>query len=82
MPDHITDASIRCPRSKMIEEAIDDLAVMRLARGSEPDRKALRVDDDVDLCRWPGAQSRFTQVASAPAVPLEPLLCRRLAPSW
>jgi hypothetical protein len=52
MPDHITDASIRCPRAKMIEEAIGDLAVMRQARGQpEPDRKALRVDDDVDLCR-------------------------------
>ena len=37
---------------KMIEQAVGDLAVARLAgRQAEPDREALRIDDDVDLGR-------------------------------
>ncbi len=42
--------------AEMIEQAIGDLTVVRLPRGqAEPDREALRVDDDVDLGREPAA---------------------------
>jgi len=40
----------------MIEKGIDDLPVMRLpGREAEPDRQALRVNDDMDLGREPTA---------------------------
>ena len=40
----------------MVEQCIYDLPIMRLPGGqAEPDREPLRVDDDVDLCREPGA---------------------------
>ncbi len=40
----------------MVEQRIGDLPVVRLPSGqAEPDRKALRVDDDVDLGREPAA---------------------------
>jgi len=43
-------------RDEMVEQRVGDLPVMRLpCRQAEPDREPLRVDDDVDLCREPGA---------------------------
>ena len=43
-------------RAEMIEQAVGDLPVVRLASGqTEPDREASRVDDDVDLGREPAA---------------------------
>jgi len=40
----------------MVEQRVGDLPVMCLACGqAEPDREALRVDDDVDLGREPAA---------------------------
>jgi hypothetical protein len=40
----------------VVEQCVGDLPVMRLPGGqAEPDREALRVDDDVDLCREPAA---------------------------
>ena len=41
-------------RAEVIQQAICDLPVVRLPRGqAEPDREALRVNDDVDLGREP-----------------------------
>lgn len=43
-------------RTKMVEQGVDDLAVVGLPSGqTESDREALRVDDDVDLGREPAA---------------------------
>ena len=43
-------------RAEMIEQAVDDLAIVRLSSGqAEPDREPLRIDDDVDLGREPAA---------------------------
>jgi len=43
-------------RAEMVEQRVGDLPVMRLPGGqAEPDREALRVDDDVDLGREPAA---------------------------
>ena len=43
-------------RVEMVEQRVGDLPVMCLACGqAEPDREALRVDDDVDLGREPAA---------------------------
>lgn len=43
-------------RAEAVEQRIGDLPVMRLPSGqAEPDREALRVDDDVDLGREPAA---------------------------
>jgi hypothetical protein len=40
----------------MVEQRIGDLPVVGLTRGqAEPDREALRIDDDVDLGREPAA---------------------------
>ena len=40
----------------MVEQRVGDLSVVRLScRQAEPDREALRVDDDVDLGREPTA---------------------------
>ncbi|EQB11183.1 hypothetical protein RLDS_25135 [Sphingobium lactosutens DS20] len=40
----------------MVEQPVSDLAVVRLPCGqAEPDREALRVDDNVDLGREPAA---------------------------
>jgi hypothetical protein len=50
-------------RSEMIEQFIGDLPVMRLPSGqSEPDREALRVDDDVDLGREPASAATETMI--------------------
>lgn len=39
-------------RAEVVEQRVGDLSVVRLPGGqAEPDRKALRVDDDVDLGR-------------------------------
>lgn len=41
-------------RAEVVEQRIDDLPVMRLPSGqAEPDREALRIDDDVDFDREP-----------------------------
>ena len=43
-------------RAEMIEQRVGDLPVMRLPSGqAEPDREALRIDNDVDLRREPAA---------------------------
>ncbi len=43
-------------RAEAVQQRVGDLPVMRLSRGqAEPDRKPLRVDDDVDLGREPAA---------------------------
>lgn len=43
-------------RAEVVEQRVGDLPVMRLSsRQAEPDREALRVDDDVDLGREPAA---------------------------
>ena len=40
----------------MVEQRVGDLPVVRLPGGqAEPDRQALRVDDNVDLGREPAA---------------------------
>lgn len=40
----------------MIEQPVNDLPIVRLPGGqAEPDREALRVDDDVNLGREPAA---------------------------
>ena len=42
--------------AEMVEQRVGDLSVMRLPGcQAEPDRKALRIDDDVDLGREPAA---------------------------
>ena len=47
----------------MIEQTIGNLPVMRLPSGqAEPDREALRVDDDVDLGSEPAARSTETMI--------------------
>ena len=49
----------------MVEQRIGDLPVMRLPGGqAEPDRKALRVDDDMDLGREPAARSTETMICT------------------
>lgn len=43
-------------RAKLVEQGVGDLSVVRLPGGqTEPDREALRVNDDVDLGREPAA---------------------------
>ena len=43
-------------RAEMIEQRVGDLPIVRLpCDQAEPDREALRVDDDVDLGREPAA---------------------------
>ena len=43
-------------RAEMVEQRVGDLPVVGLSSGqAEPDREALRVDDDVDLGREPAA---------------------------
>lgn len=43
-------------RAKMIEQPVNDLPIVRLPGGqAEPDREALRIDDDVNLGREPTA---------------------------
>ena len=43
-------------RTKMVEQRVGDLPVMRLPGGrAEPDWEPLRIDDDVDLGREPAA---------------------------
>lgn len=43
-------------RAKLVEQRVGDLPVMRLTSGqAEPDREAMRVDDDVDLGCEPAA---------------------------
>ena len=43
-------------RAEVIEQTVCDLAVVCLSGSqAEPDRQALRVDNDVDLCREPAA---------------------------
>jgi hypothetical protein len=43
-------------RAKMVKQCVGDLPVMRLScRQAEPDREALRVDNDMDLGREPAA---------------------------
>lgn len=50
-------------QAEMIEQAVGDLAVMRLASGqAEPDREALRVDDDVDFGREPTSAATETMI--------------------
>ena len=43
-------------RAEVVEQRVGDLSVVRLPGGqAEPDREALRVDNDVDLRREPAA---------------------------
>lgn len=49
----------------MVEQRVGDLPIMCLACGqTEPDREALRVDDDVDLGREPAAGSTETVICT------------------
>jgi hypothetical protein len=49
----------------MVEQRVGDLPVVRLSGGqAEPDREALRVDDDVDLGREPAARSTETMICT------------------
>ncbi len=49
--------------TKVVEQPIGDLAVMRLACGqAEPDREALRIDDSVDLGREPASAATETMI--------------------
>ena len=57
--------------AKVVEQAVDDLPIMRLTCGqAEPDREALRVDNDLDLGREPAARSTETMICTPP-------FCRR-----
>ncbi len=50
-------------RTEMVEQAICNLSVMRLASGqSEPDRESLCVDDDVDLGRKAAPAATETRI--------------------
>jgi hypothetical protein len=50
-------------RAEMIEEAIGDLAAVRLPSGqAEPDREALGIDDDVDFGRKPASGASETMI--------------------
>jgi hypothetical protein len=77
-------------RAEMVEQSVGDLAVVRLAcRQAEPDREALRVDDDVDLGREPAARSTETRiwtplfaVAACWCARMEVLSIIWMAPSW
>ncbi len=47
----------------MIKKEVNDLPVVRLPCGqAEPDREALRVDDDVDLGREPASGATETMI--------------------
>ena len=47
----------------MLEQPVDDLSVVRLPGGqANPDREALRVDDDVDLGREPASAATETMI--------------------
>jgi hypothetical protein len=47
----------------VVEQRVDDLPVVRLpGRQAEPDREALRVDDDVDLGREPASAATETMI--------------------
>ena len=47
----------------MVEQRVDDLPVVRLPCGQiEPDREALRIDDDVDLGREPASAATETMI--------------------
>lgn len=51
--------------AEVIEQAISDLPVMCFPGGQgEPDREALRVDDDVDLGREPAPGATETMVCT------------------
>lgn len=52
-------------RAEVVEQRVRDLPVMRLSsRQPKPDRKPLRVDDDVDLGREPAARSAETMICT------------------
>ena len=49
----------------MVEQRIGDLPVVRLPGGqAEPDREALRVDDDVDFGREPAPAATETMIST------------------
>jgi hypothetical protein len=49
----------------MVEQAVGDLPVVRLPGGqAEPDREALRVNDDVDLGREPASAATETMICT------------------
>jgi hypothetical protein len=49
----------------MVKQCVGDLPVMRLScRQAEPDREALRVDNDMDLGREPAAGSTETMICT------------------
>ena len=74
----------------MIEQAVNNLAVVRLACGqAEPDREALRVDDDVDFgCEAASAATKTVvciplfAVAACWCARIEVLSIIWMSPSW
>jgi len=77
-------------RAEPVEQRVGDLPVVRLPGGqAEPDREALRVDDDVDLGREPASAAAET-VIRTPLFAVAACWCARIevlsiiwmSPSW